>query len=72
MKKTIIAVLAVFISWAILDFVIHNVLLADAYAATSDLWRPMEEMKFGLMYFVSLVTATCFVIVFDKFFNEKS
>ena len=72
MKKTLLAVVAVFISWQILDFLIHNVILMSTYAATASLWRPMEEMMMGLMMFVSLVSAICFVIVYDWFFKEKN
>jgi hypothetical protein len=72
MKKTLLAIVAVFVSWQILDFVIHNVILGSTYAATQELWRPMEEMKMGLMMFVSLVSAACFVLVYDWFFKEKN
>ena len=72
MKKTILAVVAVFVSWQILDFVIHSMILMDTYAATASLWRPMEEMMMGLMMFVSLVSAASFVLVYDMFFKEKN
>ena len=72
MKKTLLAIVAVFISWQILDFVIHNLILMDTYAATQQLWRPMEEMKMGLMMFVSLVSAASFVLIYDWFFKEKN
>ena len=72
MKKTILAIIAVFVSWQILDFLIHNIILSSTYAATASLWRPMEEMMMGLMMFVSLVSAICFVLVYDWFFKEKN
>jgi len=72
MKKTILAVLAVFVSWQILDFLIHGVILSSTYQATASLWRPEAEMMMGLMMFVSLVSALCFVLVYDWFFKEKN
>ena len=72
MKKTLLAIVAVFVSWQVLDFVIHNVILSSTYAATQELWRPMEEMKMGLMMFVSIVSAACFVLVYNWFFKEKN
>ncbi len=72
MKKTILAIIAVFVSWFMLDYLIHQVILADEYGATSSLWRPMEDMMMGLIFFVTLVTAVCFVLVFDMFFKEKN
>ncbi len=72
MKKTLIATLAVFIAWEVLDYVIHGVILASSYEATANLWRPMEEMMMGLMYFVVLVSAFVFVSVYDRFVSEKN
>jgi hypothetical protein len=45
MQRFVLAVLAVFIAWAVLDFVIHGVLLQATYQATPALWRPMADMS---------------------------
>ncbi|MBN2288794.1 MAG: hypothetical protein JXQ83_05630 [Candidatus Glassbacteria bacterium] len=71
MKRGILAVAAVFISWALLDFVIHWLILGCTYAATAQLWRPMEEMKMGLMYFNSLVVAIIFVYLYARYIAGK-
>lgn len=60
MKKYLLASLAVFIVWSILDIVIHMVILGDVYESTASLWRPMEEMNTGLMYLVSALVALAF------------
>ena len=44
LKRFVIASIAVFFAWMILDLIIHSVLLGKTYEATADLWRPMEEM----------------------------
>ncbi len=72
MKKFLIAVVAVFICWSVMDFIIHNILLGSTYAATAEMWRPMEEMKMGLMYFVTLVVAAVFVRIYSGFFADKT
>lgn len=72
LKKIIIAVVVVFITWSVLDFVIHGILLHDAYMKTADLWRSMEEMKMELMYVVGFIAATCFVFIYALFINPKS
>jgi hypothetical protein len=72
MKKTVIAIIAVFILWSILDFVIHGVFLGKAYKATAELWRPMEEMKMGLMRIVVLISSITFVLIYALFFIEKN
>lgn len=71
MKKIILAILAVFVSWSVLDFVIHGVILGSAYAATPQLWRPMSEMKMGLMYFTVLVAAAAFVYIYAQFITDR-
>jgi predicted cobalt transporter CbtA len=72
MKRTILAIIAVFILWSILDFVIHGVILNEPYQATADLWRPMEEMKMGLMYVTGLIYSICFVLIYALLVKEKS
>ena len=72
MKKSILAIITVFISFQVLDYLIHNIILASTYAETASLWRTMEEMKMGLMMFVSLVFSASFVLIFDWFFKEKN
>jgi hypothetical protein len=68
----LLAVLAVFVVWQLLDLVIHMVILSPAYAATADLWRPMEEMKMGLGFITGLVAALAFVLIYALFIKPKS
>lgn len=72
LKRAIFAVVAVFIVWSILDFLIHGVLLNSTYESTAHLWRPMEEMNMPLMYFVTLVFAICFVAIYALLIKQKS
>jgi hypothetical protein len=71
-KRAILALVAVFIVWAILDFIIHGVFLQSTYEATASLWRPMDEMKIGLMYFVTLLFTACFVAIYGWLVSQKS
>lgn len=59
-RRFILAVVAVFIAWAVLDFIIHGLILQSTYQATAQLWRPMGQMKMGLMYLVTFVGAASF------------
>ena len=65
----VLAVLAVFAAWSVLDFVIHGMILASACAATPQLWRPMVEMKTGLMHGVVLIAAA---VLRDSAFPPRS
>ncbi len=71
MKRTIVAVLAVFLCWSVLDFVIHGLILGSTYAATPQLWRPMAEMKMGLSYFTVLIKAAAFVYIYARYITDK-
>ena len=71
-KRIIFATLAVFVTWAILDFLIHGMMLGSTYQATAMLWRPMEEMKTGLMYLVLLLSALVFVTIYARLISPKN
>jgi hypothetical protein len=63
-KKIILSVIVVFMVWSILDFVIHQLILGASYQATPNLWRPMAEMKMGLMYGVVFLVSIAFVCLY--------
>ena len=71
-KRIILAVVAVFIAWSILDFILHGFLLRSTYEATANLWRPMDQMKMPLMYFVTFVFTACFVLIYGLLVERKS
>ena len=70
-KRAIAAVITVFIIWTILDFIMHGVILNDAYKNTATLWRSMEEMKMVLIYVGTLIFSIVFVTIYTVFFSEK-
>jgi hypothetical protein len=72
LKKTIWAVIVVFIVWSILDFLIHGILLKSTYQATANLWRPEDEMNMPLMSLVTLIISICFVTIYSYMINPKS
>lgn len=72
MKRIILAVIAVIVAWTVMDYVIHRVILSSAYEQTAELWRPMEEMKMGLMYVVMALVAISFVLIYDRLISRKS
>ncbi len=72
LKRVVLPGVVVFAAWEIMDFVIHNVVLGDTYAATAQLWRPEAEMKFGLLGFVVLMGALTLVYVYAELVTVKS
>lgn len=71
-KRIILAVIAVFVAWQLLDFVLHGLILMQTYQATASLWRPMNEMKYGLMRLVGLVSAAAFVVIYAGLVHTRS
>ena len=71
-KRTIWAVIAVFIAWSILDFILHGLLLRSTYEATAHLWRPMDQLNMHVMYSVTLAFSACFVLIYGLLIGPKS
>jgi len=71
-KRIVIAIVVVFVAWAVLDMVVHGGILRKTYEETSNLWRPMAEMKIGLMYLVTFVCAVSFVLAYALWVRPKS
>ncbi|MFA4924547.1 MAG: hypothetical protein WC557_10180 [Ignavibacteriaceae bacterium] len=72
MKKFLLAILAVFVAWEVLDYIIHVVILAQQYKDTASLWRPEGEMKMWLMVIVTLISSAAFCYLYDAFVKDKS
>ncbi len=71
-KRAILAVVAAFIAWSILDFVIHGLLLQPIYQATPTLWRPMNQINMPLTYLVTLGYTACFTAIYGFMVSNKS
>ena len=65
-KNFLLSTAAVFVVYAILDFLVHGVLLADAYEATASVWRPETEMMsmVWIMWLATLLWSFIFVYIF--------
>ncbi len=72
LKGIVLAIVAIFIAWSALDFVIHGLLLKEAYEATAHLWRAMQDTNMMLMHAVTLAIAICFVLLYERCVSEKS
>jgi len=72
-KKTWIGFVAVFVTIAVLDFIVNMVLLSSTYQDESmkQLWRSQAEMKVWLFYVVYLFVAFFFSLIFSKGYEGK-
>ena len=72
LRKVLLPALVVTVAWAVLDFLMHGVLLRSQYMATPELWRPMGQMKMGVMYFAVFTSALAFAAIYHNFVRPKS
>ena len=54
-KQNALATIAVFVTWTIIDILVHGNLLVETYLSTPHLWRPEAEMNSLLMFAVTAV-----------------
>jgi hypothetical protein len=72
MKKYLLASLAVFVTYAVLDILVHAVLLRGVYEASAALWRPHGEMSMSLMYLITAVTSLTFTAIYAFYVRGNS
>ncbi|OFX15144.1 MAG: hypothetical protein A2Z18_07275 [Armatimonadetes bacterium RBG_16_58_9] len=70
-KRYVLASLAVFVVFEILDYVIHSVILMKTYEALASVWRPDMMQKMWILYITVLVVSFLFVYIFSKGYEAK-
>jgi hypothetical protein len=71
-KQTLVATVAVYILWSIIDFLVHGILLQSAYQETLHLWRSEDQMHALLMSGVTLFFGFSVVLTYGCFVAPKS
>ena len=72
MKRSLLAGLTILVAWMLLDLIIHRILLAPVYEATTNLWRPFDQMNVVLIYTATLVLIGVFVGIYTWLVRPKS
>ena len=72
MKKFIICSLAIFVTWTVIDFLVHGIYLKEYYLQTADLWRPQGEAKMFLNSVVVLISSAIFTLIYMSLISNKS
>lgn len=71
LKRFVIASIAVFLVFQVLDFIIHGMILRPVYESLKDVWRPDMMSKMWIMYVGSLVLSFLFTYIFIKGYENK-
>ena len=72
-KKWLIASVAAFVALAIMERIVHGVILASAYNAHAQYWLPEAIMRerFWAMYLAQLLFAGMFTLIYTKGYEGK-
>jgi len=71
-NQTLLATVAVFVLWSVIDFLVHGVLLHSAYQETLHLWRPEDQMHALLMSAVTLFFGFTLIVTYGYYVVPKS
>jgi hypothetical protein len=71
-KQTLLATVAVFVLWSVIDFLVHGVMLHAAYQETLHLWRPEDQVHALLMSAVTLFFGFMLVVTYGYYVVPKS
>lgn len=71
-KRFIIASIIVFVVFEVINFFIHDIILAGAYEITAEIWRADMPQKMWIIYLGDLVKSFLFVYIFIKGYANKS
>jgi hypothetical protein len=74
MKRTILAIIATFVTIWLTDFLIHQVWLSADYAASKSLWRTDQEMgsRLHFMFIGQLIIATGIALIYLRSVANKT
>jgi hypothetical protein len=70
-KKLWIGFVVVVVLVFVMDYITNYYLMMSTYAQVSNLWRPMGEMKWGLVVVCQLFFAFFFTLIFSKGYEAK-
>ena len=73
-KNIALATAAMFLAFTALDYLIHQVILAECYMETAQLWRSMEEMSKYMpwMSLITLIYSALFSVIYALCISPKS
>ena len=70
-KRFVLASIAVFVVFEILDWIIHSKILSRTYMNLQHLWRPDMMDKMWIMYITAFIFSFLFVYIFTKGYEGK-
>lgn len=72
MRRLIVAGIAVFVAWALVDVLAHRMLLQPLYESSASIWRPISEMNPALIVAVTALLIMVFLTAYKVLVRPKS
>ena len=72
MKRLLLAGIAVFVTWTLLDTWAHRLLLQPLYESSPSIWRPFAEMNPVLIGAVTVLLIAVFLAAYKVLVRPKS
>ncbi len=72
MKRSLLAGITILVAWMLIDLIMHRFFLAPFYEATTNLWRPFDQMNVPLVYTATLVLIGVFIGIYTRLVRPKS
>jgi hypothetical protein len=72
MKRLLLAGIAVFVTWTLLDTWAHRLLLQPLYESSPSIWRPLAEMNPVLIGTVTVLLIAVFLAAYQVLVRPKS
>jgi hypothetical protein len=69
-RKVLVAILLIFLLWAIIDLIVHGLVLSRLYGMAGPVFRPERETMMALIYIVRLAEASVLVLLFTLFIGR--
>jgi len=71
MKKVFLGFIAVFVTFTVIDMVVHQIILDATYRSITGVFRPEEEIKTFLFPIVGIIHAWFYAFIFAKGYEGK-
>mgnify|MGYP001579827119 CR=1 FL=1 len=71
LKRFVMASLAVFLAFEVIDAIVHTGILGATYQALAPIWRPDMMAKMWIMHIGSFILAFLFTYIFIRGYENK-
>src|SRR5262245_11753947 len=72
LKRVLLSGVSIFVTWTLLDLLLHRIALAPMYERNPSMWRPFDQLNVALIYFVIFGLIAAFIGAYQMLVRPKS